>query len=173
MLNRNNVLIIGFILLGILTRIIPHPPNFTALGAIALFGGAFLNEKKIGLLIPLGALFISDLFIGFHGLMWAVYLSFAMIVFIGSKIKKPSFLNVIGASIIGSLLFFIITNFAVWTQGLYYTMDLSGLLTSYEMAIPFFRNTLLGDLVFTTSLFSLFYLIQQRFPVLDKNYISK
>ena len=148
-------------------------PNISPIAAIALFGGAFLNEKKIGLLIPIGALFLSDLFIGFHGSMWSVYLSFALIVMIGSRIKKPSFLNVIGASITGSLLFFILTNFAVWTQGQMYSMDLSGLLTCYEMAIPFFRNTLLGDLLFTTSLFSVYYFAQQKFPVLDKNYISK
>jgi len=148
-------------------------PNFSPIAAMALFGGAYLNEKKTGLLIPIGALFLSDIFIGFHASMWAVYLSFAIIVLIGSRIKKPSFLNVICASITGSLLFFIITNFAVWVQGLYYPMNLAGLFTCYEMAIPFFRNTLLGDLVFTTSLFSLFYLVQQRYTILDKNYISK
>lgn len=172
---KTRILIISSIilLLSLLNIWFSQIPNFSPIAAMALFGGAYLNEKKIALLIPLAALFLSDLFIGVHSFMWAVYLSFVIIVFIGSKIKKPSFLNVVGASLTSSLLFFLVTNFAVWFQGGYYPMNVGGLFSCYEMAIPFFQNTLLGDLVFISSIFSLYHLAKIQFPVLDKNYISK
>jgi len=172
---KTRILIISsiVILLSFLNIWFSKFPNFSPIAAMALFGGAYLNEKKVALLIPLGALFLSDIFIGFHGFMWAVYLSFGIIVLVGSRLKKPSIINVLGSSLISSVLFFLITNFAVWIQGGFYPMNVGGLISCYEMAVPFFHNTMLGDLLFTSSVFFLFYIIRLQFPILNKNYISK
>jgi len=172
---KTRILIVSgiVILMSLLNIWLSEIPNFSPIAAMALFGGAYLNEKKVALLIPLGALFLSDLYIGFHGLMWSVYLSFGLIVFLGSNLKKLNIKSVLGASLLSSVLFFLITNFSVWLEGLYYPMNFVGLMSCYEMAVPFFHNTIIGDLVFTGSLFSLFYLAKIQFPVLDKNYISK
>ena len=172
---KTRILIVSsiVILLSLLNIWLSEIPNFSPIAAMALFGGAYLSEKKLALIIPLGALFLSDLFIGLHSLMWAVYLSFGVIVLIGSRIKKPTVFNVLGASLTSSVLFFLVTNFAVWLEGGYYPMNFGGLATCYEMAIPFFHNSVFGDLMFSSSIFCLFYLIKLQYPILDKNYISK
>lgn len=131
-------------------RLLPHPPNVAPIAAMALFGGVYLN-KKYALIFPLLALFISDLIIGFYGapMMAFVYGSFILTGFIGliiKKHKKPMF--IISASLFSSLLFYLITNFGVWLTLPLYPKTLAGLLESYAMAIPFFRNTILGDLLY-------------------------
>ncbi len=149
-------------------RLIPHYPNFTPIAAIALFGGAHLGKKWLAYLVPLVALFISDLFLGFHNMMIPVYLGFILIVFLGTqmhnKVKVP---YVLGGSLAGSLLFFLITNFAVWAFTPYYPPTFHGLMTSYTMAIPFFHAGLLGDLFYNSLFFGSFYLLQQRYPALS------
>lgn len=143
--------IILLMLLGILCRFLPHPANFAPIGAIALFGGIYL-PKKMAVIIPLTAMFISDTFIGFYSwpIMLSVYLSFLLMVIIGLAVRKnKKFHTILGGTILGSVLFFLITNWMVWAAGTMYTKDIFGLLTSYYMAIPFFRNSLLGDLFYT------------------------
>lgn len=138
------------IILGILLRLLPHPPNFAPITALGLFGGVYL-QKKYAFILPLTALLISDLVIGFYGtMMLFVYGSFILSGLIGLWVKKhKTVTNVFLASLLSSILFYLITNFGVWLMShSYYTKDLTGLLQSYILAIPFFRNTLLGDLFY-------------------------
>ena len=131
-------------------RLLPHMPNFTPIGAMALFGGAYL-DKRLAILLPLSAMIVSDLFIGFYSpaVMLSVYGSFVLIGLIWVWLRKrKSPQNKLLASISSSVLFFLITNFAVWAAGSY-SRGLDGLLASYIMGIPFFRGTFLGDFFYT------------------------
>lgn len=145
-----------------LTRNLPHIPNFSPIAAIALFSGVYLTvgkNKLYAILVPLLALFISDIFIGFYSpvVMLSVYGSFVLIGLIGLWLKNhKTVANTLGASLFGSIIFFLITNFAMWAiPHSLYPHSLQGLLNCYTMGLPFFRNTLLGDLFYTGVLFSL------------------
>lgn len=139
------------IIFAVASRLIPHPANFAPITALALFGGVYLH-KKYAFLLPFGALFISDLFLGFYGLemLW-VYGSFFISGLIGLYIRKrKNILTIISGTLFASLLFFLITNFGVWTLPYsWYSKDLAGLIQSYVAGIPFFRGTILGDLFYT------------------------
>jgi hypothetical protein len=151
-------------------RLIPHPPNFAPIAAMALFGGAYFNKKWGAFLVPLAAMFITDLIIGFHATMWAVYLSFALIVVLGMvMIKQKKIGNIFFASVSASVLFFIITNFGVWISTPFYEKTGAGLAANYTAAIPFFHQTLLSDLFFVGVLFGLYYLVRQKFPILAES----
>ena len=121
------LVITGMVFLAAFVRLLPHPPNFAPIAAMALFGGAYFSKKWAAFAIPLLAMFLTDLLLGFHSTMWAVYLSFALIVVLGMvMIKQKKISNIFLASVSASVLFFIITNFAVWATGLYYAKDLTG-----------------------------------------------
>jgi hypothetical protein len=145
------IVLAGALAMGV--RLLPHAPNFTPMGALALFVGAYLaRTHKAALLIPVLLMFLSDLFIGFYDLrlMAVVYASFLVYGIIGMfVIKQKSAPTVLLGSIGGALFFYLATNFAVWAFSPFYTHNIQGLLLSYEMALPFFRFTLLGDLFFT------------------------
>lgn len=144
------ILPVLLISLGIISRFLPHPANFAPIGAIALFGALYL-PKKYALIIPLFAMFVSDIFIGFYSLpiMISVYSSFVLIGLIGLVVRKNvKFTSVLSGTLLGSILFFIITNFAVWAFGTMYIHNLSGLVQSYVMAVPFFKNSLMGDIFY-------------------------
>lgn len=144
-----------FILIGVISRVLPHPWNFAPISAIAMFGGVYLSRKS-ALILPLVAMFISDLFIGFYELpvMASVYLSFLLTVFIGFLVKKrKSWQTIIAGSVCGSVLFFLVTNFAVWAFSAWYPHNLTGLIANYILALPFFKNTLLGDLFYVSVFF--------------------
>jgi len=143
---------------GVFYRFIPHPPNFSPVAAIALFGG-FYYRKYWSAFLPLAILFFTDFFLGFYEIkiMLSVYASFALIALIGIVVRKyKSLPTIIGGSLTGSLLFFLATNFAVWLFGNWYSHNLSGLANCFYMALPFFRNTLMGDLFFTSVFFGLY-----------------
>lgn len=140
-----------FIFVGAFARLLPHAPNFTPIAAIALFGGMYMDKGK-AVLFTLLAMLISDVFIGFYSLpmMISVYGSFLIAIFIGVYLKKhKSTGNIILASLFSSIIFFLITNFAVWVFGGLYPKNIHGLISSYYFAIPFFRNTLGGDLFYS------------------------
>jgi hypothetical protein len=144
-----------FVAIGALSRVIPHPANFAPITAMALFGGVYLNKKQ-ALIFPVLAMVLSDFVIGFDSLPMriAVYGSFMLAVLIGFWIKKhKSTKNIIFASLTSSILFFVITNFAVWAFGTMYLKNSTGLIECYLLAVPFFRNTILGDLTYTTVFF--------------------
>ncbi len=170
--NFKNKIIIFVILvvLGFAFRLLPHSWNFTPIGAIALFSG-FYFKKKYAFVVPVLALFISDAFLGFYNwkLMLLVYGSFLLCVVLGFWLKKhKKWYTVAGTSIIAALLFFFITNFAVWMFTPWYAKTLSGIIQCYIMAIPFFRNTLLGNLFYVTVLFGAYEIVQ----VLIKNKLA-
>ncbi len=144
------IMAVLLILLGVAARFMPHPPNFAPIAAIALFGGLYLN-RKMAFVLPIAAMLVSDLFIGFYSwkMMAAVYLSFLAMVGIGLLVRRnKKFSTILGGTLLGSLLFFVVTNAAVWGFGTMYPHTLSGLMSSYTMAIPFFKNTLMGNLFF-------------------------
>ena len=147
------ILAILFVIIGVGFRFVPHFPNFSPIAAIALFGGVYL-PRKIALILPLAVLMISDLFIGTYEilLMASVYLSFLLCVLIGFWLKKHKKM-VLGGAILGSISFFVITNFAVWAFTPWYVKTIPGLIQCFTMALPFFRGTLLGDLFYTTVIF--------------------
>jgi len=167
MLKPRLLVLIFMILAAAATRLIPHPPNMTSLAAIALFGGANFSDRRLAFLVPISALLLSDLVLGFYGHMEVVYLSFALIVVIGLCLQKHrTALAIAGAALASSVLFFVLTNFGVWAFGAFYPKTMEGLVACYVAAIPFFRNTLLGDLLYTAALFGGFALLEKRLPIL-------
>jgi len=149
-----NMEILTFIGIGLLGRLLPHLPNMTPVGATALFFGAKFGMKK-GLIVVLVTMLLSDLVKGLHPTMWATYGSFFLIVLAGKLIAKKNSVGwIAGAGVFSSVIFFVLTNFAVWiAPNLMYAKNIQGLVDCYVMAIPFFRNTLAGDLVYTAVFF--------------------
>ena len=145
-MNRRDLIILSLLVLAVITRLLPHPPNVTPITAIALFGGCNIKDKNLAFVLPLLCMFLTDLFLGFHMIMPFVYLSFMCISYIGINSEKITNGTIFGSS----LLFFLVTNFGVWFFG--YPNTLAGLVSCYTLALPFFDNTIIGDLVFTHSL---------------------
>ncbi len=157
---------------AIILRLVPHPPNVAPIAAMALFGGVYLN-KKYALIVPIIALFVSDIFLGFYSEMIFVYGSFLLTGLIGLWLRNhKSFRNVILASSGSSIMFFLITNFGVWLMSSMYDKTFNGLLESYAMGLPFFRNTLLGDLGYVGLFFGSYELLS-LFILNRKTQISK
>lgn len=166
-MSRSNLLLgSGLIVLAIIARFLPHPPNFAPITAVALFGGVYFSDKRVGMFLPLIIMFLSDLVLGLHNTLFFVYGSFMLMSGIGYWLKNHySAKNVIVSALSGSILFFLITNFGVWlTSAGFYPMTLEGLTTCYVAAIPFFQNSLLGDLVFTGVLFGSYEFAKRQLP---------
>lgn len=165
---NRHLLLFAIILIAALFRLIGTGlPNVSPVAAIALLGGAYFTNKSWAFIATFGVMLLSDAILGFHDTMWAVYLSFALIIGIGFVVGRTrSPMAIAAGSLTGSILFFLITNFAVWLGSGYYPQDLTGLLTSYTLAIPFFHYTLLGDLFFNAVLFGAVTWITSRYPEL-------
>lgn len=147
------------IFIAVVLRLIPHPANFVPIAALALFGGVYI-DKKLAFVLPFVAMLISDMILGFHASMLAVYGSFFITVGIGIWIKKhKSMKTVILGSLTSSSIFFLVTNFNFWYVDALYPKTMSGLWMSYANAVPFFRNTVLGDLFYTGVFFGAYNLI--------------
>jgi hypothetical protein len=163
-MKKNKIFIILSLLgLGAMARLIPNAPNFAPVAAIAIAASLCLN-KKWSIILPVGALFISDLLIGFYDwkLMAVVYVSFGMIGIFSWFLKKHgNFLNVVATSLGASIFFFFSTNIAVWIFSAWYPKTISGLILCLEMGLPFFRNTLMGDLFYTVVLASGIILVKE------------
>ena len=165
-------IIILMIFLAALSRLIPHYSNFTPLGAIALFGAAYFTKKQLAFIIPLAAWWISDLFLNnlvyakaypeyYQGFSWMGYplgyLCLALIVLLGwVMLKKVSTLRVLGTATLAAVLFFLVTNFGAMLSDPIYTKDFNGLMQSYIAGLPFFQNTLLGNLAYSAVLFGVY-----------------
>ena len=157
----------GMILAAAASRLIPHPPNFAPIGAMALFGGTCFAQKRWAFVVPLAAVFLSDLVLGLYSLMPVVYGSFALIVCLGFWLRKRrTVVPVAGTALASSVLFFVLTNFGVWALGSWYPKTWEGLVACYVAAIPFFHNTLLGDAVYTVVLFGGLALAEMGLPAL-------
>lgn len=162
---RTKLFTLTAIIFGIaLFRVMPHLPNVSPVAAMALFGGAYFADKRMAFIVPFLALLLSDLVIGLHDTMLFVYAGFALTVFIGIKIQKSITLSHVAASAIGaSVLFFVLTNFGAWVTSGLYPMTVNGLMQAYVAAIPFFQNSLIGNLVFTALMFGGYALLQRTF----------
>jgi hypothetical protein len=161
------IILAGMILVATASRLIPHPPNFTPVAALALFCGASFANKRVALLVPLAGLFLSDLVLGFYVLTPVVYGSFALIVCLGFWLRRQQTVwRIAGASVAGAVLFFVATNFAVWVFGGLYPKNGGGLADCFVAAIPFFRNTLVSDLLCSALFFGGLGLAEKRWPIL-------
>ena len=159
--------ILSAILVAAALRLVPHPPNFSPIGAMALFGGAYFGRRALAFAAPIGALLLSDAILGFHSGVPYVYGSVALIVLLGWAVaKRMTALTIGGAALVSSILFFAVTNFGTWATGELYPPTLAGLAACYVAAIPFFQNTLAGDLFFSALLFGGFALVERRVPML-------
>ena len=162
MLSPRNAVIACMILAAAASRLVPHPDNFTPIAAMALFSGAQLRDRRVAFLVPLVPMFLTDLIIGLHALIPVVYGSLALIVCIGFWLqRRQSTVRIAVASLAGSVLFYLITNFACGLP-----RSLEGVMQSYVDGIPFFWNTLLSDAFCNTVLFGGFALAAQAFPTL-------
>ena len=163
-------IVLTMIFAGAMMRLIPHWPNFTPIAAIALFGGTFLKRKDMAFLVPVAAMLLSDLIIGFHSTMLPVYLSFIAIVGMGLILQRRlTAVNTLSASLSASVLFYLVTNFASWTSGFMpYPMNIGGLMQSYIAGLPFLFNGVLGDLFYTSVLFGATYFVTSRQAIFAK-----
>ena len=162
--------LIGMIVTAAASRLIPHPYNFAPITAMALFGGANFSNKRLALLVPLTALFLSDLVLGTYRDLWFVYGSFAMIVGIGYWLRQHrSVKTIAAATLTSSLLFFVVTNFGVWAMQGLYPKTVQGLLACYVAAIPFLQNTLLGDFSYVLVLFGGLAVVESRLPAMRES----
>jgi hypothetical protein len=149
-------------------RLLPHPANFAPITAVAIFGGAML-PRKLALWVPLSAMMISDMVIGFYNIMLVIWGCYALIALASSLwLRKPNFRRGATLTVSASVFFFIVTNFAVWAAGGMYAHTWAGLVQCYNMALPFFRNTALSDAFYTASLFSLYALVRMATAKLFK-----
>ncbi len=173
--NSRMMLVLAIIVSAALSRLLPHVPNVTPIAAVALFSGALVSDRRLAFALPLAALFLGDLVLGFYGAgeMAAVYLSFALAVALGLWAgKERSALRIGAAALSASLLFFVVTNFAVWAFGSLYPKTATGLVECYIAALPFFRHTLAGDLSYTLLLFGGFALLERRIPGLRESPVA-
>jgi len=179
------LVLLSMVLLAALARLLPHPPNFTPVAAMALFGAAHFRSRWIAFLVPLTAMLLSDLALevttrlgllggwmaqgrGFHNGMWVVYGTIAVIAALGLVLRtRKSVPAIAGCVLAGSVIFYLVTNFAWWANYDLYPHTLAGLMLSYEAAIPFFHWTLLGDAFFAVVLFGGFALAESRYPALQ------
>ena len=182
-MTRNKAILLGslFILLIAATRLLPHPFNFTPVGALAYFGGAVYGGRKSFLFLTLAALFLTDLLINNtlmrpffeqEGIVWFseymiwVYASFAMMFFLAFfLLKKFSYSKLFLTAAGGSFLFYLITNFGAWLGSPLYSQDMAGLISSYLAGLPFYKFTLLGDVLYAFILFGVYHRITAQFGI--------
>jgi hypothetical protein len=172
-MNKRLITLGAIIALAALSRLLPHLPNVTPIAAMALFGGVYLRDRKVAFVLPIAAMFLSDLVLGFtiYGRTLfvsqpVVYLCMLATVVIGKLIQnRKSWVNITVATLASSLMFYFVTNFAVWAFDSLYPKTWDGLIACYTAAIPFFRNSLIGDVFFAAVLFG-------GFAVLERFWVS-
>lgn len=163
------IIIVSLVIIAaVLWRFFNPWPNVTPIAAIALFAGAYMGRRWLAYLIPLAIMFLSDVFLGFHDTMIAVYLSFFIAVWLGFRMQNRITFTRVGLSALASsIIFFVLTNLAVWISGMVgYPKTIGGLIECYVMAIPFFRWEILSTLAFTAVIFGGFELLRKRVPAL-------
>lgn len=169
---KNIIIPIIIVLLAAASRLVDHPANFTPIVAMSIFAGAYVRGYW-GFAIPVAAMIVSDYFIGFYDwqVMVSVYASVLLAYGVGIFLRMhQTWQSVLSAAIISSVIFFAITNFAVWAFFNWYPHTVQGFLNCYTLAIPFFRNSFFGDIIYTAVLFGAYELALKRFDVgkLDK-----
>ena len=178
--NSKMIFVTVAVLIAAATRLFPHPVNFTAVGAMAIFGGSMLNDKRLAVLIPLAALWLSDLFLNnviystgsftlIHSGFYWTYIPFVLMALGAHRfISKLSVGKIATTSLVASTFFFLVSNFGSWVGMEMYSKDFSGLIAAYVAGLPFFPNTVAGDLFFNAVLFGGFALASAKFPRLAK-----
>lgn len=179
--NLRTGLLVLLVLLAALSRLIPHMPNFSPLAAISLFGAAYFKKTWQAFLIPIAATWLSDLLINnvvyaayfpsftwlYPGFYWQ-YGSYLLIALSGLlMLKKVNITRVVGAGLMATAIFFLVTNFAVWLGSKTYSQNRAGLISCYVAGIPFIKGTLLGNLVYSGALFGTFAWMQQRYKLVS------
>lgn len=165
---------LSLVTVAVIARLLPHPPNFTPMAAIALFGGAVLVGQRGMMFVILAAMLISDAIIGWHPVAPVIYGALIANVVIGRRFLRPMMTSgsmgltgvarIAGASLLGSVLFFLVSNLGHFF--LYYPTSWSSLIACYTAAIPFFQFTVAGDLVYSTAFFSAYAFATQGLPAL-------
>ena len=153
---KNYILPVSLILILSFSRIIPHPWNFTPVLAVGIFSGFYFKQFFISFFIVIVSMFLGDLYLGFHSTMFFTYISLVVAVLIGLYIKRFNFTEILFSGLASSFGFFMITNFGAWLTLEMYEKNLTGLLQSYVLAIPFFHNTLVSTLLYLVVLKLLF-----------------
>jgi hypothetical protein len=165
--NSRIVALLSAIVVAAVLRLVPHPANFTPIGAMALFSGAYLGRRGLAFAAPLGAMVLSDAVLGFYSGFWITYVAVALIVAVGFlALSRLSVLRIAGAAIASSVLFFLVSNFGTWAASGMYPHTLAGLSACYVAAVPFFQNTVAGDLFYVALLFGGFHLAELTMPKL-------
>lgn len=163
------LVIMGIVLFGVFGRILTNGliPNFAPIGAIALFSGAYFQNKKVAFIVPMLAMILSDIVIGFHETMVFVYLGFAITVFLGFGLRTNDSLNVgktVGTTLASALIFFFLTNAGVWMMYDFYPKGLTGLWASLTAGLPFLRMSVLGDFFYVAIFFGVFEWMKNAVP---------
>lgn len=162
MKNQSWYLIAVLIVVGFLSRVIPHPPNLTAIGAVAFASGVWLEKGPLKFLLPLMALVLSDLVLGFHQTQWFVYFGFILTVALGQKFSEEKItLKILGLSV-GTFAFFLVSNFGVWITSEFYVKSFSGLVSAYFAGLPFLPQQFVGDVIYFLGLSYAFEQLAQR-----------
>ncbi len=165
--NRKLILALVLIAAGVILRLLQLTPNFSPVTAIALFGGACLTDKRLSLIVPVVSLLLGDIFLSvmnhyplFHDTILFVYGAYLLIALLGWQLRdgRFSYGKTLGFAVAASVLFFFLTNFGVWAAGSLYPQTAEGLTACFTMAIPFYKFTLLGDLVYTFLFFGIYQL---------------
>lgn len=159
-MNYKTKILIAVLLIAVAVaaRLIPHAANMTPVIAVALVSAVYLG-RSYAFVVPLVAMLVADVFIGFYSapIMITVYSSIVLAALLGGLLRKRNTLEVrIGASLVASTIFFLVTNWAVWQFGSMYADSFAGLMESYTLGLPFYRNALVGDLFYTVTLFGAF-----------------
>src|SRR4051794_28319354 len=182
---QNHTLILSaglLILAAAFTRLFPHYPNFTAIGAMAIFGGSVIKDRKLAFLLPISALLLSDICLqvftttkGFYGVsQYFVYAAFLIITMLASLMQKRSAVNIALAAVWSGAIFFIISNFGVWLSSDFYPKTLSGLAPCYFAGIPFYKNeffgnfilnSIMGNVFYSAILFGLYYTVERKVSI--------
>ena len=170
-LSSHDIFPISLILLLAFSRLIPHPPNFTPIVAVAIMSGYFFKNIKLSFVVLLISMLLVDVFIGFYKHMLFVYLSLFLITFIFFKISdKVNSKNLFIFGFLGALIFFLVSNFGVWASGVFspitnlpYEKNLNGLINCYFLAIPFFTKTLISTIFFSYVAYLANYSLKKRF----------
>lgn len=161
-MNKTTLFAIGLILVAAFSRFLPHPPNFTAMGAIALFAGRFLPNRVWALLVPLAAVALTDWIFGFYPGWTFVYGAYALIVLLGWRLRRQSGVwPVVAAGISTSGIFFVLSNIGVWWTSEMYSHDLKGLVSCFVAALPFIHYTIMSDGLFILTLFGAYVLAKR------------
>ena len=151
---KKEIFPISLILILAFARLIPHPPNFTPIIAVAIMSSYFFRNTLLSCTVVIISMLLADIFIGFYKNIFFVYLSLLLITYIFSHInRKIKLKNLFIFGLLGSVIFFILSNFGVWILSEMYEKNLNGLINCYLLAVPFFVNTLLSTIIFSYTAF--------------------